>query len=150
VLVQSEMDIARQDSPDRGRGRHHTLGPGSFDSVSAEKRLLGVFSVASLDAFGIFSRAEVSAMGALADYLELTQKGTLPLLRPPRQVSAARLMQIDMATRRNLELTRSLTGGRQGSLLDVLDRTVTAGGARLLERRVSGPATDAEDDRKAS
>jgi DNA mismatch repair protein MutS len=80
----------------------------------------------------------------------LTQKGALPLLRPPRQVSAARLMQIDMATRRNLELTRSLTGGRQGSLLDVLDRTVTAGGARLLERRVSGPATDAEDDRKAS
>jgi DNA mismatch repair protein MutS len=53
-------------------------------------------------------------------------------------------MQIDMATRRNLELTRSLTGGRQGSLLDVLDRTVTAGGARLLERRVSGPATDAK------
>jgi DNA mismatch repair protein MutS len=64
------------------------LGPGSFDSVSAEKRLLGVFSVASLEGFGTFSRAEVSAMGALADYLELTQKGTLPLLRPPRQVSA--------------------------------------------------------------
>jgi DNA mismatch repair protein MutS len=58
-------------------------------------------------------------------------------------------MQIDMATRRNLELTRSLTGGRQGSLLDVLDRTVTAGGARLLERRVSGPATSAEDDRES-
>jgi DNA mismatch repair protein MutS len=144
VLVQSEMDIARQDALTEAGAAVTPLGPGSFDSVSAEKRLLGVFSVASLEGFGTFSRAEVSAMGALADYLELTQKGTLPLLRPPRQVSAARLMQIDMATRRNLELTRSLTGGRQGSLLDVLDRTVTAGGARLLERRVSGPATDAK------
>jgi DNA mismatch repair protein MutS len=144
LLVQPEMDIARQDSLSETGASITTLRPGSFDSVSGEKRLLRVYGVASLDAFGIFSRAEVSAMGALADYLELTQKGALPLLRPPRQVSAARMMQIDMATRRNLELTRSLTGTRSGSLLDSLDRTVTAGGARLLERRVSGPAIDAE------
>ena len=52
-------------------------------------------------------------------------------------------MQIDAATRRNLELTRALSGGREGSLLAAIDRTVTAAGARLLERRISGPSRDA-------
>jgi len=146
VLVRADMDVARQDALIEAGAAVTPLGPGSFDSASSEKRLAQLFGVASLDAFGSFGRAEISALGALSDYLELTQKGSLPLLRPPRRASASRLMQIDMATRRNLELTRSLSGGgRQGSLLDVLDRTVTAGGARLLERRVSGPATDAEE-----
>ena len=64
------------------------LSRGSFDSVSAEKRLCAVFGVGSLDAFGSFDRAEVSAMGALVDYLDLTQRGKLPLLRPPVRESA--------------------------------------------------------------
>ena len=51
-------------------------------------------------------------------------------------------MQIDAATRRNLELTQALSGGREGSLLHAIDRTVTAGGARLLERRISAPSRD--------
>ncbi|MCU4652274.1 DNA mismatch repair protein MutS [Roseibacterium sp. SDUM158016] len=147
VLVQADMEIGRQDAVAETGAAVTPLGPGSFDSTSADKRLARVFEVASLDAFGAFSRAEVSALGALVDYLELTQKGTLPLLRPPRQQAASRLLQIDVATRRNLELTRSLTGTRNGSLLAVLDRTVTAGGARLLERRLSGPATDLSEIR---
>jgi DNA mismatch repair protein MutS len=145
VLVQADMDVARQDALAEAGTSVTPLGPGSFDSTSAEKRLSALFDVASLDAFGSFSRAELSALGALSDYLEITQKGALPLLRPPRRHTTARLMQIDVATRRNLELTRSMSGARQGSLLHVLDRTVTAGGARLLERRVSGPATSAEE-----
>jgi DNA mismatch repair protein MutS len=145
VLVHADMDVARQDALAEAGTSVTPLGPGSFDSTSAEKRLSALFDVASLDAFGSFSRAELSALGALSDYLEITQKGALPLLRPPRRHTTARLMQIDVATRRNLELTRSMSGARQGSLLHVLDRTVTAGGARLLERRVSGPATSAEE-----
>jgi DNA mismatch repair protein MutS len=145
VLVQADMDVARQDALAEAGASVTPLGPGSFDSTSAEKRLSALFDVASLDAFGTFSRAELSALGALSDYLEITQKGALPLLRPPRRHSSTRLMQIDVATRRNLELTRSMAGARQGSLLYVLDRTVTAGGARLLERRVSGPATSADE-----
>jgi DNA mismatch repair protein MutS len=145
VLVQADMDVARQDALAEAGASVTPLGPGSFDSTSAEKRLSALFDVASLDAFGSFSRAELSALGALSDYLEITQKGALPLLRPPRRHTTARLMQIDVATRRNLELTRSMSGARQGSLLHVLDRTVTAGGARLLERRLSGPATSAEE-----
>jgi DNA mismatch repair protein MutS len=118
------------------------LSRGSFDSTNAGKRLCDHFHVASLDAFGTFDRAEVSAMGALVDYLHLTQRGRMPLLRPPVREPSGGTMQIDAATRRNLELTQSLTGGREGSLLSAIDRTVTAGGARLLERRLSSPSLD--------
>ncbi|WP_027235932.1 DNA mismatch repair protein MutS [Leisingera caerulea] len=116
------------------------LGKASFDSTAAEKRICTLFNVSALDGFGTFTRAEVSAMGALIDYLEITQKGKLPLLQPPQQEAQDRVVQIDAATRRNLELTRSLSGGRAGSLLAVIDRTVTPGGARLLEQRLSSPS----------
>ena len=118
------------------------LGKASFDSTAAEKRICTLFNVGALDGFGTFTRAEVSAMGALIDYLEITQKGKLPLLQPPQQEAQDRVVQIDAATRRNLELTRSLSGGRAGSLLHAIDRTVTPGGARLLERRLSSPSRD--------
>jgi DNA mismatch repair protein MutS len=118
------------------------LSRGSFDSTNAERRLCDLFHVASLDAFGTFDRAEISAMGALVDYLHLTQRGRMPLLRPPVKEPLGGTMQIDAATRRNLELTQALSGGREGSLLAAIDRTVTAGGARLLERRLSSPSLD--------
>ncbi|NND19214.1 MAG: DNA mismatch repair protein MutS [Silicimonas sp.] len=120
------------------------LSPVSFDSQSARRRLCSLYGVESLDGFGSFSRAEIAALGAIVDYLDLTQKGKLPLLRPPVQESASACMQIDAATRRNLELTRSLSGTRDGSLLHAVDRTVTAAGGRLLERRVSSPSRDLE------
>ncbi|MFN3991885.1 MAG: DNA mismatch repair protein MutS [Tabrizicola flagellatus] len=118
------------------------LSRGSFDSTNAERRLCDLFGVASLDAFGTFDRAEVSAMGALVDYLHLTQRGKMPRLSPPVRETTGGVMQIDAATRRNLELTQALSGGREGSLLAAIDRTVTAGGARLLERRLSSPSLD--------
>jgi DNA mismatch repair protein MutS len=118
------------------------LSRGNFDSANAESRLCEMFGVASLDAFGTFDRSEVSAMGALVAYLDLTQRGRLPLLRPPVREVPGGTMQIDTATRRNLELTQGLSGGREGSLLAAIDRTVTAGGGRLLERRVSSPSMD--------
>jgi DNA mismatch repair protein MutS len=112
----------------------------AFDSTNGEKRLCRVFGVASLDAFGGFGRAEVAAMAAVADYLELTQKGKMPLLRPPLREMAGEAMQIDAVTRRSLELTQAMGGGRAGSLLAAIDRTVTAAGARLLERRLAAPS----------
>lgn len=142
VLISDGLDIARQDALIELGAAITPLSPGSFDSASAEKRLTQLFKVTTMEGFGSFGRADVSAMGALIDYLNLTQKGALPLLRPPRRQSADRLLQLDAATRRNLELTHALSGGRANSLLSVLDRTQTAGGARLLERRLSGPSTD--------
>jgi DNA mismatch repair protein MutS len=118
------------------------LPAGSFDSAAATRRLCALFHVETLDGFGHFSRAELAAMGAIADYLELTQKGRMPLIRPPVREAPGGAMQIDAATRRNLELTQALSGGREGSLLSAIERTVTAGGARLLERRISAPSRD--------
>jgi DNA mismatch repair protein MutS len=125
-----------------------SVSRGSFDSVSAEKRVSALFKASSLEAFGTFGRSEAGALGAIVDYLELTQKGKLPLLQPPVREAARGVMQIDAATRRNLELTASLTGGRAGSLLATMDRTVTAGGARLLERRLSSPSLTLETIRR--
>ena len=116
------------------------LSPSDFDSTVAKGRLRELYKVGSLEAFGSFSRAEIGALGAVIAYLELTQKGKLPLLQPPRRESASAYMQIDQATRRNLELTESLQGGRDGSLLSVIDRTLTAAGGRLLARRLASPS----------
>ncbi|WP_235815626.1 DNA mismatch repair protein MutS [Cypionkella psychrotolerans] len=118
------------------------LSRGSFDSTSSEQRLCKLWNVGSLDAFGAFGRAEVSAIGALVDYLDLTQRGKLPLLRPPLRENANGAMQIDASTRRNLEISQALSGGREGSLLAAVDRTATAAGARLLGRRISSPSRD--------
>ncbi|MFT4620679.1 MAG: DNA mismatch repair protein MutS [Dinoroseobacter sp.] len=120
------------------------LARASFDSTEGRARLCTLFEVATLDAFGNFTRAEEAALGAVVAYLDLTQKGKLPLLRAPQREMAERVLQIDAATRRNLELTRTLSGSRAGSLLSVIDRSVTAGGARLLERRLSAPSTQLE------
>ncbi|UWR78242.1 DNA mismatch repair protein MutS [Phaeobacter inhibens] len=116
------------------------LAKSSFDSTAAEKRICDLFKVSTLESYGSFSRAEISAMGAVIDYLDITQKGKLPLLQPPQQEAEDRVVQIDAATRRSLELTRALTGGRGGSLLAVVDRTVTPAGGRLLEQRLSSPS----------
>ncbi len=110
-----------------------------FDSGSGERRLTALYKVAALDAFGDFSRAELAACGALVEYLEMTQVGRLPRLEPPRQVSGRESMAIDPATRRNLELTRTLSGEVRGSLLATIDRTVTGAGARLLARHIAAP-----------
>ncbi|WP_107497917.1 DNA mismatch repair protein MutS [Thalassobius sp. I31.1] len=118
------------------------LARSAFDSSASENRLKSLLNVSTLDAFGTFSRAELGAMGALVEYIDLTQKGKLPLLQTPVRESAGGTMQIDAATRRNLEITHAMSGGRAGSLLATVDRTVTAGGARLLEKRLSSPSMD--------
>lgn len=117
-----------------------TVQPGSrFDSENGRQRLLALYDVGTLDSFGAFSRAEVAAAGALVDYVELTQKGRLPRLNPPRQLAIGSVMEIDPATRRNLELSRTLTGDKAGSLLGAIDRTVSGAGARLLAAYLASP-----------
>ncbi len=120
------------------------IGNAAFDSANAERRLLDLYEVGSLDAFGQFDRAEISALGAIVEYLEITQKGKLPLLRSPMKETSSKTMQIDASTRRNLEISASLNGARAGSLIATIDRTVTSAGARLLERRISSPSCVAD------
>ncbi|HAU29481.1 MAG TPA: DNA mismatch repair protein MutS [Rhodospirillaceae bacterium] len=117
------------------------MPPSRFDSENAKHRLTDFYGVASLDSFGSFSRAEMSAAGALLDYIELTQKGQVPKLATPAHLASGAVLEIDPATRRNLEISRTLSGERQGSLLSVIDRTLTAAGARLLADRIAAPLT---------
>src|SRR5262247_1098045 len=114
-----------------------------FDGATAERRLTSYFAVATSDAFGALSRLELTAAAACITYVERTQLGKRPPLSPPVREHAGAAMAIDQATRANLELTRTLAGDRRGSLLDAIDRTVTAAGSRLLAQRVSAPLTDA-------
>lgn len=113
-----------------------------FDSAGGEARLKRLFGVATLDGFGSFSRAALSAAGGLTAYLEHTAKGSLPFLRPPRITRSDACMAIDAATRESLELTQSQSGARKGSLLDAIDRTVTGAGARLLCTDIAAPLMD--------
>ena len=118
------------------------LAPGRFDSHAGERRLKRLYGVTTLDGFGAFERAELAALGALVDYVETTQKGHLPLLKPPVRLAPGASMAIDAATRRNLELVRNLAGERRNSLLAVIDHTMSSAGARLLAARLSAPLTD--------
>ena len=140
ALIESLADWKRAFTP---------LPSARFDSDNGKKRLEGFYGVAALDGFGSFSRPELAAAGALLDYVELTQKGRLPRLSPLSRLAEGALMEIDAATRRNLELTETLTGERKGSLLACIDRTVSGAGARLLAEMLAAPLTDpAEIDRR--
>ncbi|HEY8381401.1 MAG TPA: DNA mismatch repair protein MutS [Microvirga sp.] len=136
------------DDPDLGplwrenRAAITPLARDGLDPTSAERRLKEHFGVATLDAYGTFSRAEIAAAGSALYYVEKTQFESRPVLHPPERGAVGAALAIDAATRANLELTRTLAGERAGSLLAAIDCTVTPGGARLLAERLAGPLTD--------
>lgn len=115
-----------------------------FDARNNERRLMAAFDVSSLDGFGAFSKSEIAAAGALVDYLELTQAGNPVRLSPPARRVSSGFMSIDPATRASLEIDRTQQGARQGSLLSVVDKTVTGPGARLLANYLARPLLDVE------
>jgi DNA mismatch repair protein MutS len=113
-----------------------------FDSALAESRIARFFDVQTTEGFGSFSRAELAAIAAAIAYVEKTQISARPPLERPAREDAGSTLFIDAATRANLELMRTLSGGRDGSLFAAVDRTVTGGGARLLGERLTAPLTD--------
>ncbi len=113
-----------------------------FDTATAERRLTSFFAVATSEAFGTLTRLELTAAAACVTYVERTQIGKRPPLSPPLHESAGASMAIDQATRGNLELMRTLAGDRRGSLLDAIDRSVTAAGSRMMAQRLAAPLTD--------
>ena len=113
-----------------------------FDSATAERRLCDYFAVATMDGLSALSRLEATAAAAAVTYVDRTQVGKRPPLSPPAREPSGATMAIDPATRANLELTRTLSGERRGSLLDAIDCTVTSAGSRLLAQRLAAPLTD--------
>jgi DNA mismatch repair protein MutS len=121
-----------------------TLSSSRFDSQSALQILHSHFQVQSLDGFGSFRKLDVAALGALLDYIKITQVGHMPHLRGPKLESSSEGLMIDAATRSNLELIRAQNGERKGSLLHCLDETITAAGARLFADFVARPLGKAD------
>jgi DNA mismatch repair protein MutS len=115
-----------------------------FDGASAERRLAGYFGLSTTEGFGALSRIELTAAAACITYVERTQLGRRPPLSPPVREPQGTTLLIDQATRSNLELVRTLSGERHGSLLAAIDRSVTAAGSRLLAQRLAAPLTDAD------
>ncbi|WP_374284294.1 DNA mismatch repair protein MutS [Novosphingobium sp.] len=113
-----------------------------FGSDQGEARLKAVHGVATLDGFGMFSRAMLAAAGGLIAYLDHVGRGKLPLLLPPVARSGDAHLAMDEATRASLEILVTSQGSRKGSLVDALDRCVTGAGARLLAEDLSAPLTD--------
>jgi DNA mismatch repair protein MutS len=113
-----------------------------FDSATAERRLCEYFAVATMDGLSAMSRLEATAAAAAVTYIDRTQLGKRPPLSPPTREAAGATMAIDPATRANLELTRTLSGERRGSLLEAIDCTATAAGSRLLAQRLAAPLTE--------
>ncbi len=116
----------------------------SFARTDCRRLLLAHFGTATFDGFDLDEASPgVTAAGALLQYVQETQKsalGHIVRLEPYRRGSS---LLIDEATRRSLELTETLrTGAREGSLLSVIDETVTPMGARVLADRLANPLTD--------
>ena len=117
-----------------------------FQPEQARKTLHEHFGTTTLDGFGVDDRAlEVQAAGALVAYLRETQKSSLGHITGLSPYRKADALGLDEMTRRSLELTRTLREGkREGSLLQVIDRTVTPMGARLLAEYLTSPLTSPE------
>ena len=139
---------ATLDDPDAARAFAETraavtpIGREASTGEAAEQRLREFYGVETLDGFGAFSRAEIGAAALAIHYVGRTQLEARPALERPSRRPRGETMEIDAATRANLELTRTLSGQRQGSLLATIDLTATPAGARLLAERLAGPLTD--------
>lgn len=114
----------------------------TFASDAGAERLKAVHGVATLDAFGAFTRAMLGAAGGLIAYLDHVGRGSLPLLLPPVVRESQGTMAMDAATRASLEILEASTGGRTGSLIAAVDRCVTGAGSRLLAEDLSAPLLD--------
>ncbi|MCL5428341.1 MAG: DNA mismatch repair protein MutS [Chloroflexi bacterium] len=120
-----------------------------FEPGRCREALLAHFKTASLKAYGLADKPlAMQAAGALLQYLQETQPSTLNLLTGLHSYSLAEFMMLDGEARRNLELTETLRGGVQGSLLHVLDLCVTPMGRRMLRQWVSKPLLDLDKVRE--
>ena len=109
----------------------------SFESSNSEKNIKKFFGDFAHQTD--FSRAQFSAINGILNYLSQTQISEKPFLLPPVLIDKKRILEIDPATRRSLEITKTLSGEKKGCLLDAIDKTKTAIGARLLANRIASP-----------
>ncbi|MDC0073579.1 DNA mismatch repair protein MutS [Alphaproteobacteria bacterium] len=111
---------------------------------SFEKKICDIYNIKTIEIFGNFEDIEISASCKLINYISLTQKSKVPKFRPLKSKSLNKSMVIDKATKRNLEIITNMDGDKEGSLLNIVDNTLTAAGARLLKYNLNFPLTDSK------
>ncbi len=121
------------------------LPDSKFSLDLSVENIRNYYNVSTFDGFGTFSEIEVIACGVLLNYVTETQSGQIPPLTRPNKITSNNVMSIDYATRRNLEILVSLSGERKGSLIDSVDETLTAAGARTLASDLNAPLTSCKN-----
>ena len=127
-------------------GHHTEIEDWRFELERGSENLKNHFNTGTLDGFGLHGKNQaIRAAGVIIDYLGETQRAALSLLSSLSTFTLDEFMVLDAATRRNLELTETIrTGTVQGSLLGVIDETITPMGRRLLRQWLGKPLTDVE------
>lgn len=115
---------------------------GFFDSASGILKLENLFGISEEDLSKNFSRAEIAAAGALLHYVDETQKGQIPYLSAPKRIEGFKTVDFDPSTFRSLELVKTQSGEREGSLIDLLDTAQTGPGSRMIQSRLLSPLRD--------
>jgi len=118
------------------------IGREAPEGASAERRLMEFFRVSTLEGFGALSPAEIAAAALAVHYVERTQRGERPALAAPASLRESPTLEIDAATRANLEIAQTLSGNREGSLVGAIDLTVTPAGKRAFAERLGAPSTE--------
>lgn len=126
----------------RIRDKISVLPRARFNVKSAEKRIKDFFGVQSIDSFGTFSVTEITSIGVLLDYADMTQRGKMPRIEHPHKIMDGDFMEIDGSTRENLNLVAA--GKQKDSLINVIDCTITPFGARKLAMEMLNPLVDAK------
>ena len=115
----------------------------AFSQSNAEKLIKNQYRIESLKGFDFDKKNCIIAVGALLEYFKETQKRELKHLKMPKVLNDSKFMYVDTNTRRNLEIEQTMhDGSKHGSLLWVLDKTQTSGGARMLRSWVRQPLQD--------
>lgn len=134
------IDESQVDALNEFSATNHTLPPWHFDLEGATRRLCEHFKTHDLKGFGCEDmKLAITAAGCLLNYAQQTHRTALPHLRSLTIEQTSDSIQLDLATRRNLELETNLSGGRDNTLLSILDKTTTPMGARLLRRWLLRP-----------
>jgi DNA mismatch repair protein MutS len=112
----------------------------SYFSLKKSKKVIEDFyKIQSIESLGNFSSIQICSIGSILEYIRITQKTSIPDIGFPKLITHDDYMIIDSSTRRNLELLYSSDGKTQGSVISIIDKTVTSGGSRLLYNFVGNP-----------
>ena len=118
------------------------LSDSSFNSINSKNKLYRHYGVRSLSSFGKFTYSMIGSLGAILDYIEITKIGTNLSLKRPVVEKKKSFLEIDENTRKNLEINKSIMGEKKSSLINILNKTSTNFGYRILENRLNAPLTD--------